>query len=80
MPDYLPLLCSFIAHRPEVHFVYDLAAGQVLYVSEAYAHLAGDPGAMRQRAIAGEPAGLRGLLHTLAAEFSPPRPRLALAA
>lgn len=44
------------------------------------AHLAGDPGATRQRAIASEPAGLRGLLHTLQAEFSPPRPRLALAA
>jgi glutamate---cysteine ligase / carboxylate-amine ligase len=44
------------------------------------AQLAGDPGATRQRAIAGEPAGLRGLLHTLQAEFSPPRPRLALAA
>ncbi|MBE2317544.1 YbdK family carboxylate-amine ligase [Solirubrobacter sp. CPCC 204708] len=44
------------------------------------AHLAGDPGAPRQRAIAGESAGLRGLLHTLQAEFSPPRPRLALAA
>lgn len=41
------------------------------------AHLAGDPGAARQRAIAGEPAGLPGLLHTLQAEFSPPRPRLA---
>lgn len=38
------------------------------------AHLAGDPGAARQRAIAGEPAGLRGLMHTLQAEFSPPRP------
>jgi carboxylate-amine ligase len=44
------------------------------------AHLAGDPGAARQRAIAGESAGLRGLLHTLQAEFSPPRPRTALAA
>ena len=44
------------------------------------AHLAGDPGATRQRAIASEPAGLRGLLHTLQAEFSPPRPQLALAA
>ncbi|RKQ93129.1 carboxylate-amine ligase [Solirubrobacter pauli] len=44
------------------------------------AHLAGDPGAARQRAIASEPAGLRGLLHTLQAEFSPPRPQLALAA
>ena len=39
------------------------------------AHLAGDPGATRQRAIASEPAGLRGLLHTLQAEFSPPRPQ-----
>ena len=37
------------------------------------AHLAGDPGAARQRAIASEPAGLRGLLHTLQAEFSPGR-------
>jgi carboxylate-amine ligase len=44
------------------------------------AHLAGDPGATRQRAIASEPAGLPGLLHTLQAEFSPPRPQLALAA
>lgn len=44
------------------------------------AHLAGDPGAARQRAIASEPSGLRGLLHTLQAEFSPPRPQLALAA
>jgi len=44
------------------------------------AHLAGDPGATRQRAIAGEAGGLRGLLHTLQAEFSPPRPQLALAA
>jgi carboxylate-amine ligase len=44
------------------------------------AHLAGDPGAVRQRAIAGEPAGLPGLLHALQADFSPPRPRLAAAA
>jgi carboxylate-amine ligase len=44
------------------------------------AHLAGDPGAVRQRAIAGEPAGLPGLLHALQADFSPPRPRLATAA
>ena len=34
----------------------------------------------RQRAIASEPAGLRGLVHTLEGEFSPPRPRLAAAA
>src|SRR3954470_15996595 len=44
------------------------------------AHLAGDPGATRQRAIASETGGLPGLLHTLQAEFSPPRPQLALAA
>ena len=44
------------------------------------AHLAGDPGAVRQRAIASEPEGLAGLLHTLQAEFSPPRPQLAAAA
>lgn len=40
------------------------------------AHLAGDPGATRQRAIASERSGLRGLLHTLQSEFSPPRPQL----
>jgi carboxylate-amine ligase len=44
------------------------------------AHLAGDPGATRQRAIAGEAAGLEGLLESLEADFSPPRPRLAAAA
>jgi carboxylate-amine ligase len=44
------------------------------------AHLAGDPGAMRQRAISSEPDGLYGLLHALQADFSPPRPRLAAAA
>ncbi len=44
------------------------------------AHLAGDPGAVRQRAIASERQGLPGLLHCLQAEFSPPRPQLALAA
>jgi carboxylate-amine ligase len=44
------------------------------------AHLAGDPGATRQRAIASEPSGLAGLLRALEADFSPPRPRLAAAA
>jgi carboxylate-amine ligase len=44
------------------------------------AHLAGDPGAVRQRAIASEPEGLSGLVRALAGEFSPPRPRLAAAA
>src|SRR4051795_8629986 len=41
------------------------------------APLAGAPGATRQRAMASEPTGLRGLLQTLQAEFSPPRPSLA---
>jgi carboxylate-amine ligase len=44
------------------------------------AHLAGDPGAVRQRAIASERSGLQGLLHCLQSEFSPPRPQLAVAA
>ena len=44
------------------------------------AHLAGDPGAARQRAIAAELEGLPGLVRTLDREFSPPRPQLALAA
>jgi carboxylate-amine ligase len=44
------------------------------------AHLAGDPGAVRQRAIASEPAGLGGLVGALAGEFAPPRPVLAAAA
>jgi carboxylate-amine ligase len=44
------------------------------------AHLAGDPGAVRQRAIASEPDGIGGLVRALVGEFSPPRPRLAAAA
>jgi glutamate---cysteine ligase / carboxylate-amine ligase len=44
------------------------------------AHLAGDPGAGRQRAIATEPEGITGLVRTLAGEFSPPRPQMAAAA
>src|SRR3954451_21450674 len=44
------------------------------------AHLAGAPGAVRQRAIASEPNGIRGLVRALGSEFSPPRPRLAAAA
>jgi carboxylate-amine ligase len=43
------------------------------------AHLAGDPGATRQRAIAAE-SGMTGLLHALQAEFSPPRPSVLPAA
>ncbi|WP_270043763.1 carboxylate-amine ligase [Solirubrobacter ginsenosidimutans] len=44
------------------------------------AHLAGDPGADRQRAIASERQGLGGLVRALQGEFSPPRPQLAAAA
>src|SRR4051812_43885004 len=44
------------------------------------AHLAGDPGAARQRAIASEPEGIPGLMRALEGEFSPPRPHLAAAA
>jgi carboxylate-amine ligase len=38
------------------------------------AGLAGDWGAARQRAIAGDPGGLGGLVAALRSEFSPPRP------
>jgi carboxylate-amine ligase len=38
------------------------------------ASLAGDWGAARQRAIAGDPGGLGGLVAALRSEFSPPRP------
>jgi two-component system sensor histidine kinase VicK len=48
MADYLPLFRSFLAHRSEVHFVFDLTAGQVVYVSETYAHLTGDPASQIQ--------------------------------
>ena len=44
------------------------------------AHLAGDPGADRQRAIASERQGLGGLVRALQGEFSPPRPQFAAAA
>ena len=47
--------------------------------SALLAHLAGDPGATRQRAIAANPAS-RASCTRYAADFSPPRPRLALAA
>jgi glutamate---cysteine ligase / carboxylate-amine ligase len=40
----------------------------------AVAGLAGDWGAARQRAIAGDPGGLGGLVAALRSEFSPPRP------
>jgi two-component system sensor histidine kinase VicK len=48
MPDYLPLFHSFLAQRDEVHFAYDLTANQVVYVSEAYEHLTGDPASLVQ--------------------------------
>jgi two-component system sensor histidine kinase VicK len=43
MGNYLPLFYSFLTHRNEVQFVYDLTAEQVVYVSEAYTQLTGDP-------------------------------------
>jgi len=43
MTDYLPLFRSFLARRSEVHFAYDVAAQQVVYLSEAYEQLTGDP-------------------------------------
>jgi two-component system sensor histidine kinase VicK len=45
MIDYLPLLHSFLARRSEAHFAYDVAARQVVYVSEAYEQITGDPAA-----------------------------------
>ena len=41
MTDYLTLFHSFLARRSEVHFAYDVAARQVVYVSEAYEQLTG---------------------------------------
>jgi two-component system sensor histidine kinase VicK len=46
MRDYLPLFQSFLAQRGEVYFVYELISKQVVYVSEAYEHLTGDPASM----------------------------------
>lgn len=43
MADHLPLFQSFFTRRTEVYFAYDLAAGQVVYISEAYEQLIGDP-------------------------------------
>jgi two-component system sensor histidine kinase VicK len=43
MTDYLELLRPFVAHHQAVHFVYQLATRQVVYVSEAYEHVVGDP-------------------------------------
>ena len=43
MTDYLKLLRPFITHHQAVHFVYQLATHQVVYVSEAYEQVVGDP-------------------------------------
>jgi two-component system sensor histidine kinase VicK len=45
MTDHLPLFSSFLARRNEVYFAYEVAARQVVYVSEAYEQLTGDPAA-----------------------------------
>ena len=44
------------------------------------AHLAGDPGAVRQRAIAERTPASRAWCTACEGDFSPPRPRLAFAA
>jgi two-component system sensor histidine kinase VicK len=43
MTDYLALFHSFLARRDEVSFAYDVTTQQVVYVSEAYEQLTGDP-------------------------------------
>jgi len=43
MTDYLELLRPFIAHQQAVQFVYELATRRVVYVSDAYEHVVGDP-------------------------------------
>jgi two-component system sensor histidine kinase VicK len=46
MLDYLPLFQSFLAQRGEISFAYDLTNKQLVYVSEAYERLTGDPASM----------------------------------
>lgn len=48
MSDYLLLFRSFLAQRDEIYFAYNLTTKQVVYVSEAYEHLAGDPASQVQ--------------------------------
>lgn len=43
MPDNLSLFRSFLTQRSEVLFAFDLTSKQVVYASEAYEHLTGDP-------------------------------------
>jgi two-component system sensor histidine kinase VicK len=43
MTDYLELLRPFIAHHQAVQFVYQSATRQVVYVSDAYEQVVGDP-------------------------------------
>ena len=45
MSVYLPLLHSFLTRSQAVQFVYHLAERRVCYVSDAYAHVFGDPAA-----------------------------------
>ena len=45
MTDFHPLFHAFVARHHDVHFAYDLTAQQVVYVSDAYQHLSGDPAA-----------------------------------
>ncbi|TGE24350.1 PAS domain-containing sensor histidine kinase [Hymenobacter aquaticus] len=43
MSDYLTLLRPLIEHSQAVHFVYDLTHSKIVYVSDAYERLVGDP-------------------------------------
>jgi two-component system sensor histidine kinase VicK len=45
MTDFHPLFHAFVARHNDVHFVYDVSARRIVYVSEAYEQLTGDPAA-----------------------------------
>ena len=45
IPDYLPYFRPLIAHSLGVHFIYDVTAAQVYYVSESYARVFESPAA-----------------------------------
>lgn len=43
MPDYLTLFRPLLEQSDEIHFVYDVVDGRVVYVSAAYEQIIGDP-------------------------------------
>jgi len=45
MTDFHPLFHAFVARHHDVHFAYDLTEQRVVYVSDAYQQLTGDPAA-----------------------------------